>query len=147
MRSPWIPIPCASREPRAASREPRKDNLRLYMSTDPGGFRTLKVYRSLDGPHLRFFLHDMGHGWVKPATSAIEKSLYVYIYIYNEFSFCMFHIECVTCIVQLFFCNRMILKSHEPPGFLCPFYGAMVQEETRVVEGSQGSWQSFFMAR
>ena len=55
----------------------------------------------------------------------------------------MFHIECVTCIVQLFFCNRMILKSHEPPGFLCPFYGAMVQEETRVVEGSQGSWQSF----
>ena len=32
----------------------------------------------------------------------------------------MFHIECVRCIVQLFFCNRMILKSHEPPGCLCP---------------------------
>lgn len=27
----------------------RIDNMRLYMSTEPGGFRTLKVYRSLDG--------------------------------------------------------------------------------------------------
>ena len=75
---------------------------------------------------------DMG-GWNQQhqPKSAIEKSLSFfcseYVYIYNEFSFCMFHIECVTCIVQLFFCNRMILKSHEPPGFLCPFYGFMVR--------------------
>jgi hypothetical protein len=152
MRSPWIPIPCASREPRAASHARTicgSTCRQILVVSEPWKSTAPWTVRISDFFSMTW---DMG-GWNQQhqPKSAIEKSLSFfcseYVYIYNEFSFCMFHIECVTCIVQLFFCNRMILKSHEPPGFLCPFYGAMVQEETRVVEGSQGSWQSFFMAR
>ena len=128
------------------------------MSTDPGGFRTLKVYRSLDGPHLRIFLHDMGHGfwWVKLATSAkisyrkvvVLFLLRVCIYIYNEFSLCnlcMFHIGCVRCIVQL---NPATGWFSSPMNHLDFFAGkwcngAMVQEETRVSRDPRDHGRAF----
>ena len=59
-----IPIPKSQR---------RKDNMRLYMSTEPGGFRTLKVYRSLDGRQLRNHPKQW-QGHRADRKSAVEKS-------------------------------------------------------------------------